>query len=364
MDDLYLALTRLIAANLGVIRWVIRLNTDYNNESYVILDVERMSLILDLRAEQFTLLGDKDNTASWFSRPVQLTVRKRILAALKKEFTHKARICRRDIFGSWDNFARLLKLYGGVVEAEPIEKLGHVVSMCFISPNGEVSILGGVQELRDELYQVQGYIYPQNLTPPIALNGVSQALANKLYQDYRIIGYVNFQFISFWDDLDQQPRLWASDIKFGLTPLHGAFGTTAIMTNIEHPVLPFSLIPEMPQGRSFVYIPLAAHDGLKSAHDDSFFKLCRMRGIAYDTEHRIGTLFFMADTVVSGTVSALCTGKSRRRSIEIAVQTFTFIQKNFGMDSEDANTRRAENLTKILLSLKKALKNEPEDMPF
>ena len=117
-------------------------------------------------------------------------------------------------------------------------------------------------------------------------------------------------------------------------------------------------------GRSFVYIPLAAHEGLRATHDDAFFKLCRMRGIAFDTENHIGTLFFLPDTVVGGTVSVLCMGRTRRKSLEIAVAAMTFIQRNFGMDSGVQNSKRPESLAKILVTLKRALKNESEDAPF
>lgn len=249
-EELFLALTRLIAANLGVMRWNLKLNFDHNQETTMHLDVEKIPLIVDLRSEQFTLIGDKDNTASWFSRPVQLAVRKRILACLQKEFVSKVRICRRDIFSSYENLSRLIKLYGCVVESEPIEKVGYLISLVFISPTGEITLLGGAQEYCDESYQVQGYCYPQTLTPPIALNGVSTILAQKLFQEYHVMGYVNLRFISLWDDLDQQPRLWATDVKFGIMPLHGALGTATIMTNPEGMTyMPFNLIPALQEGK-------------------------------------------------------------------------------------------------------------------
>lgn len=363
-EELYLALTRLIAANLGVMRWNIKLNYDYNLETILQLDVEKLSLILELRSEQFTLCGDKDNTASWFSRPIQLAIRKRILTSLQKEFLQKVKIYRRDIFPTYDLFQRLIKLYGAVIEAEPIEKIGYLISMIFINPLGEITMIGSAQEYCDDGYQVQGYCYPQTLIPPIALNGVSHALGSKLYQEYGIIGYINLHFVSLWDDLDQQPRLWATDIKFGITSLHGAFGTASIITSSEAPLIPFNLLPTMPEGRSFVYIPIASHEGLKSTHDDAFFKLCRMRGIAFDTENRIGTLFFLPDTIVTGNVSIICMGRTRRKSLEIAVAAINFVFRNFGMDADAQNSRKPENLSKILISLKKALKNEPEETPF
>jgi phosphopantetheine adenylyltransferase len=89
-----------------------------------------------------------------------------------------------------------------------------------------------------------------------------------------------------------------------------------------------------------------------------------MRGIAFDTENRIGSLFFMADSVVGGTISALCMGKTRRKSLEVAVSTINFIQRNYGMDTSSTNMRKAENLNKLLISLKKVLKHEADTPPF
>ena len=51
-DDLIIALSRLIASNIDVKRWLIRLNTDCNNESCVCVDVERLSIYASLKEEQ------------------------------------------------------------------------------------------------------------------------------------------------------------------------------------------------------------------------------------------------------------------------------------------------------------------------
>lgn len=116
-------------------------------------------------------------------------------------------------------------------------------------------------------------------------------------------------------------------------------------------------------GRSFVYIPLAVHEPLKGTRDDNFFKLCRLRGIAFDTESRIGTLFFLADSIMGGGVSLLCLGKTRKKSLELAIQTLSFIQKNYGVDLSAGNSPKYENLTNITNNLKKLLKKEG-DIPL
>ena len=102
---------------------------------------------------------------------------------------------------------------------------------------------------------------------------------------------------------------------------------------------------------------MAYHDPLKSSHDDVFFKLCKMRGIAFDMQNRVGSLFFLLDTIVGGAVSMLCIGSSRRKSMELALHTLSFISQQFGKDSESGQ-RSCENLTGMLINLKKVLKND------
>lgn len=117
-------------------------------------------------------------------------------------------------------------------------------------------------------------------------------------------------------------------------------------------------------GRSFVYLPLVLHSALKSSQDDIFFKLCRMKGIAYDLEYNVGTLFIMGDTIVGGNISVLCMGRTRAKSLEAAVQTLSFVQGNFGLDSEAKYSRRTELLHKILLTLKRWTKLEMKEAAF
>lgn len=380
VEDLMVALTRLIASNLSVIRWIIRLNYDDNHESCVVFEAERMPLILSLRAEQNDLMGEQENMSAWFSRPMQLSVRRRILASLKKEFLQRIRLCRRDIYGSWDVYAKYMRNYGAVVEAEPIETLGHISIVCFIAPTGEVSIVGGAQRYLDECQQTQFYSFPQTLLPEAALQSLSHALCQRLFQQYDVIGYLVLHGTVHWDGLALQPRLWMTDVTFGCSPLQGAMGNASVL--LSPPLtapnqMPLSLAPPLPPGivhfcgtyhlhipdfyslqldRQFVYIPLATHNPLRSTHDDIFFKLCRMRGIAYDQENKVGTLFFLPDAVITGSISILCIARTRIKAVELASHTLGFVQRNYGMDKEAADSKRYDNLSKILVHLRKVIR--------
>ena len=59
-----------------------------------------------------------------------------------------------------------------------------------------------------------------------------------------------------------------------------------------------------------------------------------MKGITFDPDARIGTLFFHIDSVVSGALSLLSLASTRKRAVETAVQALSFVMDQYGRDRE------------------------------
>ena len=370
-EDLFLALGRLIASNLDVNRWILRLNLDFNNESTVFLDVSKLPIVQKLRQEQTKLFEQNNgNTGSWFSRPVQLSVRKRIIHSFQNDFESRIRICRKDIYLNWYDWLSRLHRIGGVVEAEPLEKLGFVDGMVFISPTGKVTFYAGLDVFCDDRLQVQFIMGPQTCISNTALIGATEAVASHLFLKWKLIGYFTVKYQCFWDALDNIPRLWALSIACGHTPQWGAFGTAAVAMN-PVPYIPDHIIPlcvptftsasadisesKLSEGKYCLYIPLMFHDSLKGTRDDVFFKFCIMRGIAFDIHDKTGVLFFLVDSVIGGKLSFISVANSRYRAIEQAINAITYIIQQFGKASAG---REVEHIASILIGLKKVLKQE------
>ena len=395
--DFYVAFPRLITSNIEIRRWIFRLNTDFNNEGYAYLDVDKLSVMAGLRTEMKHLLeSTNNNVTAWYSKQVQLDVRKRILNCLRNELAVRAVVCRRDLHGgTWEQFERYIKQYGLVIEAEPITVTGYVNGLCFIDPHGNVQVTHGVDVIMDDLYQVQGYVGPQTKLPQVALRGATTAIGEVLYSKWDITGYVTIEYQAFWDVLSQTPKLCAIGAKFGLTPLFGGVGSAAVASGgiTFHPALAstidndtvtgaaaissgrtpisrdgtfaWSLIPNDDKrsiaNKSFVYIPYTFHTPLISSRDEAFLKFCRMNGITFDPENRTGTLFFHIDSVVSGSLSILCVGSTRKRSLEITLNCLTFVVNQYGKDKEvpeGLDHQTYETLSSILYSVKMLYKRE------
>lgn len=356
-EDLIISLTRLVACNLDILRWVIKLNHDFNNESYILFDTKKFDLIKLLREERDSILNDNDgNIQAWFSKPFQLNVRKRLMDVLKRDLSSFCKLCRKGIYTSFDKYLKHVVREGCVIEALPIESLGFVNSLCFIDPLGNITLCGGVDVVVDDNFAEMSYIYPQTLTPKPALEGATQAIAQLLYNKWSIIGYITIKFQAMWDSMDNMPKLLALSMQFGMSPIFGSLGTTAISGDPKM-ILPTSLIPTIPEGRFAIHLPIVTHDELRSTRDDIFFKFCRIRGISYDIKDKVGTMFFLVDSVVGGAVSILCIGSTRRKAIELATFALSFVFQQFGKSKSD-DIKVWDNVIVSLKALRLLLKNE------
>jgi hypothetical protein len=361
LEDFFLALTRLITSNIDVRKWIIKLNRDMNGESTVIFDTTKSSLIGALRGEMEMLLAkNKHDIAAWYQKPIQLSARKRLLTMLQKDIANRVVICRRDIYHNWDFYARMIAFHGAVIEADPIEPLGQVDALFFIDPHGNVQICGGLEVVQDKYRQAQAYVWPQNIVPQQALAGATSSLAEVLYRKWNVIGPVTATFSVFWDAYDHMPRLWALDMKLGYTASFANYGTVAMAWSPGgvpggQAKLPLSLIPETPKGVYYVHVPMATHSGLKQSRDDVFFKLMRMRGVAFDTESRVGTLFYVLDGIVGGAVSMVCIGNTRERAITTALHMAQVLNTQFGVENT-SGLRLWMNASSVLSGIKRVHK--------
>lgn len=261
-----------------------------------------------------------NNISTWYTKQIQFSVRKRLLEALRKDIANKVFICRKDIYLNWDTYLKYVVQHGAVIEAEPIDLLGQVDSLCFIDPLGQLQLYGGVDIIVDQLYSSISTVRPQSVTPQIALDGATLSIAKVLFKKYKVIGYITIKFIAFWDALDHVPRLWGVGLYLGLTPAFCSAGMSAVALNCKCEI-PKSLLPDVPAGRVVLHIPMMIHAPLREGRDDVFFKMCRMRGITFDMSTKMGTLFVLVDSIVGGCLSIVCIGSSRRAVLDSACYT-------------------------------------------
>ena len=265
-------------------------------------------------------------------------------------------------FPSFEVYLKFMQQYGAVIEAEQAQVLGQVDGLCFIAPNGDISVAasGGVDIIQNERGQEIGNMFPQYSTSAKALEGATLAVATTLFKNYDAIGYVTISFVSFWDPYDSMPKLWAEKISFGMTPIFGALGTFSILNSYDmglpNPHFPKMVSSEM---KHMVFLPFCYHSPLRESRDDFFFKLCKLHAIGFDVEACSGALFPLIDTIISGTICLLCCHKTRLKVLEVTNQTIQFMLHQFGKDRDVTDHLVSwENLTLISKQLRLTARHE------
>ncbi|CAM9609803.1 unnamed protein product, partial [Pylaiella littoralis] len=216
-EDLMVALTKLIACNLDVRRWFIKVDVCRGNRGLAVLDTFSLSCMEGLKREK-AQLGRANSGASgvWHHPDVQLLARARLLKTLRRCLHRVVSVCDSGAYPTWALFLGHLARVGGVIEAEAPEKQRHPSCSVFISPTGNITCLAETEMLFDACYQQVGCVHPQECVSLHALRGASVAISRGL-RARGVMGYVSIHFVVFWDEQADAMRLWATGLELGLS---------------------------------------------------------------------------------------------------------------------------------------------------
>lgn len=216
-EDLMVALTKLIACNLDVRRWHIKVDVCRGNRGLAVLDTSSLACMAGLKREKAQLeRANGGPSGVWHHPDVQLLARARLLKTLRRCLHRVVSICNSGAYPTWAFFLAHLARVGGVIEAEAPEKQRHPSCSVFISPTGKITCLAETEMLFDACYQHVGCVHPQECVSSHALQGASVAVSRELCAR-GVMGYVSIHFVAFWDEQADALRLWATGLELGLS---------------------------------------------------------------------------------------------------------------------------------------------------
>lgn len=216
-EDLIVSLTKLIACNLYVRQWYIKVDTCRFSRGLAVLDTAKVACMAGLKRERAQI--ERANGAIsgvWYHPDVQLLARAKVLKTLRKGLHRCVSLCSKEAYPSWRCFLAHLARVGGVIEAEAPERRKYPSTHLFLSPTGKVVFLSETEVLYDMHHQNVGCTHPQSCVSPDALRGASVAVGQELFAR-GVVGYLSLHFVVFWDNKAEAPRLWATGLEFGLS---------------------------------------------------------------------------------------------------------------------------------------------------
>ncbi|KAH8092031.1 hypothetical protein JL720_5608 [Aureococcus anophagefferens] len=360
-EDFCVALAKLVAGHLDVARWKFGVDADARAggaSGVAHLDVDDLDVVRDLRHEQrrLTALDRHKGEAAWHHPDVQVLARSKLLRSLRVALAARAVVCypgKRPEGGAWPSFMALVQRYGGVIEAEPRDVVGHSCVHAFVRPDGVVSVRAAQDVLSTDGYERIVAVHPAAAAPVEALAGATAAVARRLFDrgvtrgiqifnptsispfDVHaggVVGHFTLHFTAHRSaDAGGALRLWATDLELGLNPLAvGHLLHVAVTGRAPRKPAPGAgpAPPADPAKRSYVLVPGFYHPGLAALKYSSFFKLCRLHGIAFDLAERRGPVLLLVDSLASGVVGAVTEGANKLDALRLCHKFLTFVRKH------------------------------------
>jgi hypothetical protein len=414
-EELVTALVKLVATNLDVERWLVRVDDDVDGSLVAFLDVASLRCADELRRERLRLTGDDGEY--WMRPEVQEVARAKIEAEFQPNARGRGGLPSKLTLpnlaqGGWTHFEEAFLRCGAVIEAAPGEVQGYPQVHLFIEPSSYVHVMSTHEKLCSRPHHAVGSVFPQRIVPHAAIAGAATAVGHVLYGK-GVHGYVTVDFVAFWDSFHGAQRLWAQDLQvrphsrlhsflFSTPAPKSLLSLTLLASSLlspphptpHHPTTPMqiglsnaatsfvlynfimggqldsdtgeymvsapggaepasptqslssssSLATQGQASRSYVVNEYIYHPNLQTLQYSAFFNLCRLHGVAFDLQERLGTAFMLVDSLVGGVLGMMSVGSSHADALATAHHSLEFIQEQVGttsvrkeFDDEDGN---------------------------
>lgn len=338
-EDFIIALTKLIASNLDVSRWLMKMDVDFNGAGTAYFDVAHMRSVGELRREREQLFKiHHGDVTSWQTPDVQLLARAKLLKDLRVTIFARARCCSRGIYTNFKQFLMRFLRVGGVIEAAPIDIVGRPTVNLLIEPSGKVIVHSCCELLTDKDEITIGSVYPMTCVPAKALKAAATAVAEGLQQK-NVIGYLSINFVAFnlnsggggesknyQEKASRKLRMWGVSISPRLT-------NAASQYHLVNSICKSSSEgegPESPLMKSYAALDYLYCPSLTRIQYGSFFKLCRMNSISFDIDSLNGLMFLLFDSLAGGMLGMLAVGDCTAEAMTKLADGFNFIKGNIG----------------------------------
>ena len=312
--------------------------------------------------------------------------------ALGAELGKAVEVACPELFPSFPAYLAELLKQGGVVEGMPVWVTGSPSVNLLIKPNGAVAVLSTHEQIFAPNFCFIGAAFPQSSVPHEIVHDAALAIGQRCFEE-GVIGHVGVDFVALRDA--GQLRMWAVDLNLRMTPTQAAFALFRFVTgegtfdarsgnylvpqggSDEDRPPSSSWAPRTPsrggggwsasmfetnmlgmaaRRRFYVINHFLAHPGMKPLQYASFFKKCRLEGVFFDMEAKVGTAFNLLDSFTSGVMGVVSVSHNPVHAFLELAQALDFLAKLVGTNNAmqlqqdpDAETlRRAHSTIKFI----------------
>mmetsp|Transcript_3280 Transcript_3280/g.8250 ORF Transcript_3280/g.8250 Transcript_3280/m.8250 type:complete len:443 (+) Transcript_3280:157-1485(+) len=365
------SLARLIFERLDVAVWLLKIDDECGGRGHAWIDAR------GLQCHQALVRERERSMSLWLDPNKQQAAVNKVVEELVRAVPRRVEIGHKELFPSWEAYLETFVRVGGVIEAVPAGAVSSPSVNLVIDPSGEVQIQSTHDQIFSGSYQYVGAVFPQKCVNNAALRQAAMAVG-RVCVDKGIIGHVQVDFVSFTDAENHQ-RLWAVDLNVGLSDTAVSFEVFRFITGGHYHSIENAFICEEGEvdasahshsaddsqesedrgraavaRRGYAVCDLLYHPNVATVQYNVFFNLCRLKGVHFDLQERVGTAFLLVDSFAGGVLSLLTVGRHAMGTLRLLAEGLDFIQLQLGVNRSNSEKFLPEGTFKAAVKEVKA----------
>ncbi|KAF7667156.1 hypothetical protein LDENG_00074110 [Lucifuga dentata] len=306
LNQLHEALAVLMTQNIGVQRWLFKMDSEHGGRGTAYCDACHLSCY-HWALQEYRRYGPKLWNTKWVQEPVQL----RYLDEIPEWLTRYAQPAKTSRYSNWACFLETFLRQGGVVEAyPPSESVTCLTVDLLLEPGGQVTMLSCGDQLHGSCQlETIGSSVPQTSVRPDILTTLCMRVGQACLH-HSIIGYVSVDLATFLDHSTMEQKVWAIDMDLTysdqLAMTQMILSVTGGTLNCHTGCLEVPVTEKPPACQIAAKPPVANHyavigsrlfhTNLSMLHHNVFFRMCKAHGVGFNMKSKQGTVFALYDS--------------------------------------------------------------------